>query len=232
MQSSPDPIAPLREGNQSAPFVVAQLGQSLDGRIATPTGESQWINGEGALDHVHRIRAVVDAVLVGIGTVVADDPRLDVRRVPGPNPARVVLDPSGRIPLDARCLRDDGARRVLIRRSPGPVPPGVEEIVIANTDHHISPKAIVARLSETGLGRILVEGGARTVSAFLAAGCVDRLHVLVAPMILGSGRMGLDLPPIASLTQALRPEVRVHTLPGGDVLFDCALKTGDPAWHD
>ena len=231
MQSSLDPIAPLRDAPRDRPFVVAQLGQSLDGRIATLTGESQWINGEGALDHVHRIRAVVDAVLVGVGTVVADDPRLDVRRVPGSNPARVVLDPAGRVPLDGRCLRNDGARRVLIRRRPGPVPEGVEEIVIDGDDALVSPRAVVARLWATGLGRILVEGGARTVSAFLSAGCVDRLHVLVAPMILGSGRMGLDLPPIASLSEALRPEVRPHALPGGDVLFDCALKTGDFEWH-
>ena len=88
-------LAPLINADPSRPFVVAQLGQSLDGRIATPTGESRWINKDEALDHVHRIRANVDAVLVGVGTVVADDPILNVRRVPGRNPARVVIDPQG-----------------------------------------------------------------------------------------------------------------------------------------
>lgn len=223
-----DPLTPLRLRVRGRSFVVAQLGQSLDGRIATPTGESQWINGSCALDHVHRLRAEVDAVLVGVGTAMADDPRLDVRRVEGRNPARVVIDPKGRMPADRRCLRADGARRLVVRCQSGPCPDGVEEVLVGRQgegdDAIVSPREILARLLDLGLESILVEGGARTISAFLAAGCVDRLHVLVAPMILGSGQTGLDLPPIASLSQALRPRTRVHPLPDGDVLFDCDLK--------
>jgi diaminohydroxyphosphoribosylaminopyrimidine deaminase / 5-amino-6-(5-phosphoribosylamino)uracil reductase len=227
--SPDDPLWPLRERALAAPFVVAQLGQSLDGRIATVTGESQWINGNCALDHVHRLRACVDAVLVGVGTVVADDPRLNVRRVPGRNPARVVLDPRGRLPADCQCMADDGAPRFIIRAEPGPCPPGAHEIVITPSDGIVSPRAILSRLFERGLGRILVEGGARTISTFIAEGCVDRLHVLVAPMLIGSGRPGLELPPITSLGEALRPPTRVHVLEDGDVLFDCALKPGEGA---
>lgn len=108
-----DPIAPILDAGADRPFVVAQLGQSLDGRIATITGESRWINGDAALDHLHRLRAAVDAVVVGIGTVIADDPRLDVRRVPTRSgrgqPARIVIDPSGRLPGSAKMLRNDGA---------------------------------------------------------------------------------------------------------------------------
>lgn len=227
-----DPFAPFRERNPSRPFVVAQLGQSLDGRIATLSGESQWINGECALDHVHRIRASVDAVIVGVGTVVADDPRLNVRRVPGANPARVVLDPSGRMPLARRCMDDDGTRRIVIRSpagsaAAGPPPPGVEEIVLTAADGIVSPRDIVASLFAAGLQSILIEGGARTISTFIDAGCVDRLHVLVAPMILGSGKTGLDLSPIATLSQALRPSVRIFPLPDSDVLFDCDLRSGN-----
>lgn len=222
-----DSLASIRQRRRGRSFVVAQLGQSLDGRIATPTGESQWINGACALDHVHRLRAAVDAVLVGVGTAVADDPRLDVRRVEGANPARVVIDPNGRMPMDRRCLRADGARRIVIRCAAGPCPDGVEEVLIprerAGDDAIVSPRAILSRLLELGLEGILVEGGARTISAFIAAGCVDRLHVLVAPVILGSGQTGLDLPPIASLSEALRPRTRVYPLPDGDVLLDCSL---------
>jgi diaminohydroxyphosphoribosylaminopyrimidine deaminase / 5-amino-6-(5-phosphoribosylamino)uracil reductase len=222
-----DPLAALRERARGRSFVVAQLGQSLDGRIATPSGESQWINGACALDHVHRLRAAVDAVIVGVGTVMADNPRLDVRRVEGRNPARVVIDPQGRMPADKTCLRADGTRRIVVRCRPGPCPDGLEEVVIARggqgDDAIVSPRAILSRLLELGLECILVEGGARTISAFLAAGCVDRLHVLVAPMILGSGQVGLDLPPIMSLSEALRPRTRVYPLPDGDVLFDCSL---------
>lgn len=204
-------------------FVVAQLGQSLDGRIATPTGASKYINGEGALDHLHRLRALVDAVVVGVGTVVADDPMLTVRRVGGRSPARVFIDPNGRLPADARCVTSSCAARYVVRAAPGPVVEGVEEIVLAAGADGLDPHRIVAALAERGLHRLLIEGGASTVSRFIAAGAVDRLHVLVAPMIIGSGVTGLSLPPIDGLEGALRPPTRLHQFADGDVLFDCDL---------
>ena len=94
--------------------VVGQIGQSIDGRIATVTGHSKYINGPAGLAHLHRLRALVDAVLVGIGTAVADDPLLTVRRCAGPSPARIVLDPRGRLSPDAKVLADDGIRRLVI----------------------------------------------------------------------------------------------------------------------
>jgi diaminohydroxyphosphoribosylaminopyrimidine deaminase / 5-amino-6-(5-phosphoribosylamino)uracil reductase len=225
MSTTTDPCAAIREAPADRPFVVAQLGQSLDGRIATPTGESRWINRDAALDHLHRLRAAVDAVVVGIGTVVADDPLLNVRRVEGRHPARVIIDPSGRLPADARCLTDDGVRRLVVRTLDGPEPPaGVEIVRLAVTGDPMSPRAIVDALFERGLRRLLIEGGAWTVSSFIDAGAVDRLHVLVAPMILGSGKTGLALKPIAKLVEARRPVTTVHILADGDVLFDCDLR--------
>jgi riboflavin-specific deaminase-like protein len=220
-------LAPLHTAPAHRPFVVAQLGQSLDGRIATQSGESRWINRDSALDHVHRLRAAVDAVLVGVGTVAADDPLLNVRRVSGRNPARVVLDPSGRLPPAARCLDGaDGARRLVVRGTSRGVPSGIEEVVVGERDGSlVCPRAVVAALHARGLSRILIEGGAWTVSEFIRAGAVDRLHVLVAPVILGSGKAGLSLPPIARLADALRPPARIHVLPDGDVLFDCDLRS-------
>jgi riboflavin-specific deaminase-like protein len=226
-----DVFAPFRELDRSRSFVVAQLGQSLDGRIATLSGESQWINGSCALDHVHRIRAAVDAVIVGVGTVLADDPRLTVRRASGAHPARVVIDPSGRMPPSCQCMNNDGVRRIVVRTrsaSGRSLPVGVEEIVLPDNDGIVSPRDIVASLFETGLSSILIEGGARTISSFIEAGCVDRLHILVAPVILGSGKPGLELAPIASLNQALRPATRIFPLPDNDVLFDCDLRSGAP----
>lgn len=225
-----DPFAPFRASPAGTPFVVAQLGQSLDGRIATVSGESRYINGMAALDHLHAIRAHVDAVLVGIGTVLADDPQLTVRRVAGRSPARVVLDPRGRLP-DCRCLADDGVRRIVLRARPAGVPAGVEEIVLPSRDGRIEPAAIVAALAAAGLPRILVEGGAQTISGFIDAGCVDRLHLLVAPLIIGSGTTGLSLAPVAALARARRPPTRVHVLPDGDVLFDCDLSTHQRGDH-
>lgn len=221
-----DPIAIVTGADPSRPFVVAQLGQSLDGRIATPSGESRWINGNAALDHLHRLRAAVDAVVVGVGTVAADDPRLDVRRCPGTNPARVVIDPSGRMPPGSLVLREDGTRRILIIGEGAEPEAGSAEIlrVSARAGEGLCPRAVVAALFERGLRRILVEGGARTISSFLEADAIDRLHVLVAPVILGSGRLGLELPPLARLSDALRPLTTVHLMEGGDVLFDCDLR--------
>ncbi len=223
-------LAPLRAADPSRAFVVAQLGQSLDGRIATPTGESRWINKDAALDHVHRIRAAVDGVLVGVGTVVADDPLLNVRRVAGRNPARIVIDPLGRIPITARCLDGaDGCRRFVVRAAgidAPPLPDGVEIVAIRpDARGRLDPNATVAALFARGIKTMLVEGGAWTVSAFVDARAVDRLHVLVAPVILGSGKPGLSLKPIDRLSEALRPKARIFPLFDGDVLFDCDLRT-------
>lgn len=205
--------------------VVAQLGQSLDGRIATPSGHSHYVNGREAIVHLHRLRALVDAVVVGIGTVVADAPALTVRHVEGPSPARVVIDPGGRLPPDAKVLADDGRRRVVVRREDvrAALPAGVETLRLpAAADGRISPGRIVEALAAIGLRRVLVEGGAMTVSAFVAAGCVDRLHLAVAPLIIGSGPTGLSLPPIDRLDDALRPPVMIHRL-GDDLLWDVDL---------
>lgn len=213
------------ELNASPQFVIGQLGQSLDGRIALPSGESKYINGASGLDHIHRIRAMVDAVLVGVGTVIADDPQLNVRRVPGRDPARVVLDPNGRLPASARCLQNDGARRLVVRRpsAAGALPDGVERVEVEGTGA-LDPAAVVAALRARGLKRILVEGGPRTLSAFLDGGAIDHFHIIVSPAILGSGRTGLDLKPITGLSAALRPTTRVHVFPDGDVLFACDLR--------
>lgn len=219
------PLAAIANADPNKPFVVAQLGQSLDGRISTLSGESRWINGDAALDHVHRLRAAVDAVVIGVGTALADDPWLDVRRVRGPNPARVVIDPNGRLPMTARCLAGhDGASRLVISACGAPSNGGVETIAIPRVYGWMPPVAIVGALFKRGYRRLLIEGGATTVSAFVDAGMVDRLHMLVAPVILGSGTAGLTLAPIACLSEARRPVTNVHVLPGGDVLFDCMMK--------
>ncbi len=224
---STTPIDRIASAPRDRPFVVAQLGQSLDGRIATLSGESQWINKDEALIHVHRVRAAVDAVIVGVGTVVADDPKLNVRRVPGRNPARVVIDPKGRMPATAKLLVEDGARRIVVRAAGCAQPPvaGAEAVeVAASVDGSLSPQAIIQALFDLGLRTFLVEGGAGTVSGFIDGNAVDRLHVLVAPVILGSGKPGISLKPIDRLAQALRPTADVHVLADGDVLFDCDMR--------
>lgn len=217
-------FGPLRKGTVDDLMIVGQIGQSLDGRIATESGHSKYINGPAGLVHLHRLRALMDAVIVGVGTVIADDPQLTVRRVGGPQPARVVIDPKGRLGADARMFADNGVRRLLItaQGSRCAPPSGVEIIALPETDGQIAPSAILAALADHGMRRMLIEGGANTVSRFLVAGCLDRLHVMVAPIILGAGGPGLILPALERADQAQRMPIRVHNVED-DVLFDCDL---------
>ncbi|MEM0923082.1 MAG: RibD family protein [Pseudomonadota bacterium] len=206
------------------PYVIGQLGQSLDGRIATPTGHSKYINGAGALSHLHLIRSMVDAVIVGVGTAIADDPKLTTRHVQGPNPVRVVIDPSGRMPTDLTMLSDGAARVLAITCPDCKVPDGVEAVPLScDSTGHIQPGAMIEALRARGLKRILVEGGAETLARFLDDGVVDELHLMVAPIVLGSGKTGLNLAPIETLDQALRPDVRTMRFKDGDMLCMCDM---------
>jgi diaminohydroxyphosphoribosylaminopyrimidine deaminase / 5-amino-6-(5-phosphoribosylamino)uracil reductase len=217
-------FGPLRQGHADGLVVVGQFGQSIDARIATQSGDSRYINGAAGLAHLHRLRALVDAVLIGVGTASMDDPQLTVRRVVGPSPARVVVDPSGRLPGTAKVLAEDGIRRLVITRTgvcPA-LPVGVEVAVLPDSDGHIAPGTILAALAERGFRRILIEGGAHTVSRFLAARCLDRLHVMIAPIIIGAGPSSVTLPPIAKVEQALRAPIHAHVL-GEELLIDCDL---------
>jgi riboflavin-specific deaminase-like protein len=208
--------------------VVGRLAQTLDGRIATRSGHSQWIGGPGDLRHTHRLRALCHAVIVGAGTVREDDPALTTRLVPGPSPVRVVLDPSRRLP-DARRLFRDGPPTLLVVAEDGPARHGAAEVLRLPRDGvgGLDLAALLAALAARGLTRIFVEGGGQTVSRFLAAGLLDRLHVTVAPMILGSGRPAFALPEVARVDEGLRFGWTVHDI-APDVLFDIPLARRRP----
>lgn len=220
-------FAPLAGLTRSDVMIIGQLGQSLDGRIATVTGDSHYINGLQARVHLHRLRAWADAVVVGVGTILSDDPKLTVRHVMGSSPARVIIDPQGKSPIDCKCLRDDGVRRIILRASTTPEyiekVNEAEVIVVPSESSRISPSTILQALIKRGFKRILVEGGSNTLSHFLAERTLDRLHILAAPILIGSGLPGLDLPVVQSLDQALRPRVRAFGFEDGDILFDCAF---------
>ncbi|MEM6762484.1 MAG: RibD family protein [Pseudomonadota bacterium] len=208
---------------EQKPLVVAQLGQSLDGRIATPNGHSHYVNGQEAIGVLHHLRAAVDAVIVGAGTAVADDPQLTVRRCPGENPARVLIDRRRRAGASLRMLTAGNARRIVFGNPLPDDDPAVLVVPPPDPEGIIPPAFVIRALADLGLKRVLVEGGATTVSAFVSAGTVDRICVAVAPIIIGSGPVGLALPPITRMDDAVRPEVAVLPLGDGDVLFDCKL---------
>lgn len=213
---------------KTASRVIGQLGQSLDGRIATVTGASRFINGEDGITHLHRIRAVSDAVIVGAGTASTDNPRLTVRKASGANPIRVVIDRHRRVPDTHHLFTDEAAPT--LRLVAGQYQPckrlaprqGVLEIPCLGDPESktmVSPHDILTVLADFGLRKVFVEGGGLTVSTFLNAGVLDRLHVMVAPMIIGSGRPAFSLPEIDLLDDALRPRAQLINL-GTDMLFD------------
>lgn len=218
-------LAPF--AGMAGPAVIGQIGQSLDGRIAAPNGESRYINGPEALAHLHRLRALCDAVLVGAGAAAADDPSLTVRHVPGPNPVRVVIDPRGRLGGHLSLFSDGGVPAIRIvgqGAGDGARTAGDTCLVLPlDAGGRMKPATIIEALAERGLTRLLVEGGADTLGGFLAAGLLDRLHILTGPIILGAGTPGIALPGIQRLDQAIRPNVTVHSL-GGDTLFDCGFR--------
>ncbi len=207
-------------------MVVGRLAQTLDGRIATTSGSSQWIGGEGDILHTHRLRALCDAVLVGAGTIRHDDPRLTTRACVGPDPVRVVLDAERRLSDGYRVFRE-GPPTLLLAAEDAPRGErlGIAEVVRLPRDPGLGGlgvPAILQALAARGLRRIFVEGGGVTVSRFLAAGCLDRLHVTVAPVLLGSGIPAFTLPEAARIADGLRFTWTVHAMPP-DVLFDIAL---------
>jgi diaminohydroxyphosphoribosylaminopyrimidine deaminase / 5-amino-6-(5-phosphoribosylamino)uracil reductase len=206
---------------------VAILGQTLDGFIATRSGDSRYINGSAALVHLHRARALCDAVIVGASTAVLDEPRLTTRHVEGPNAVRVVVDPNGRLPATSPLLHDGAAPTLVLRRGEGrereePVTDQARVLRLPESLGQLAPVRIVAALRERGLGRLLVEGGGDTAGRFLACGRLDGLQLLVAPILLGGGRPAVRLPPAERLAGALRPACRRYLM-GEDVLFDLRL---------
>lgn len=225
-----DLYLPLALAGRGRPFAVAHLGQSLDGRIATVEGASCYVNGPENLTHLHRMRALCDAVVVGAGTVECDNPRLTTRRVAGPNPVRVILDPRRRLAADHGVFQDRTAPTLLVceEKFADQVGPGRSGIIgVPRHGRRLNLSAAVERLHARGLFGIFVEGGGLTVSTFLEQGLLDRLQITVAPLIIGSGRPGITLPPIRDLGQGLRPRHRRYVM-GEDVLFDCRL--GDQRW--
>ncbi len=210
---------------RNGPFVMAQVGQSLDGRVATPMGDAQDVSGCDGIAHLHRCRALVDAVVIGVGTVVADDPSLSVRAVPGRSPVRVVVDCNGRMPHRAKMLNDDGTPVVVIQADDVPRRNARHELISLprQADGGLASRDILAALAERDLTAILVEGGANTISRFIDAQLIDRLHVSVSPIIIGSGPAGIRLAPIDRLSEARRPEVQIYNI-GSDIVFDCNLR--------
>ncbi len=228
-----DLYLPICNATEAHPITVGHLGQSLDGFIATHAGESQFVTGPENMRHMHRMRALCDAIVVGAGTVAADDPQLTTRHVPGPSPLRVIFDPTRRLDDHYRVFSDEAADTIYVcARSytrPGESHFGRAALVpVDDRDGAVDAAGVLALLRERHCRRIFVEGGGVTVSMFLESHLLDRLQMAIAPLIIGDGRPAIRLQqPPAALGDCHRPGYRVFLM-GGDVLFDCALREEAP----
>lgn len=225
-----DLYLPLCSATARRPIAIGHLGQSLDGFIATESGDSQFVTGQANLVHMHWLRGLCDAVVVGAGTVAADDPQLTTRHVTGPHPLRVIFDPTRRLGPAYKVFTDGAAPTLYCCRqdlvSAGETTIGQAPIVGLSAEGPGGAQAaLLSLLRSRGCARVFVEGGGVTVSAFLEAGLLDRLHLAVAPVLIGGGRPAIRLRPPLELRDCQRPAYRVYRM-GGDVLFDCDLRAG------
>lgn len=211
-------IAPFRTLTlQRRPYVIAKWAQSLDGRIASASGESKWLSGEASRRQVHELRARVDAILVGIGTVLRDDPLLTAREVAVRRIARrIVLDSRLRIPLRCRLVGSISAAPLLIATSRAFATGGkaarlrawgAEILAMPDRNGRLELRPLLRHLATLGTTRLLVEGGSAVLSAFFAGGWVDEARVYVAPMLMGQRAAPgpLDGRTETRLKAALRP---------------------------
>jgi riboflavin-specific deaminase-like protein len=218
------------------PFVTLKFAISLDGRIATKTGDSQWISSGDSLQLAHQLRAEHDAIMVGIGTVLADNPRLNVRLVTGRDPLRIIVDSQLQIPGSANVLREGAASNTLIATTEAADQKRLTEIknlgaevLLCPSEHHsqrVNLELLLAELYRRSIQFVLVEGGARIITALLSARLVNRMVVAIAPKIIGQGIEAVGDLGITKLSDALTFASFKTEMLGPDLIFDGLLKAG------
>ena len=213
------------------PFVTLKIAQTLDGKIATPAGDSRWVTCEASRKLVHRWRAQTDAVLVGIGTVLQDDPELSVRLVKGRNPKRVILDPNLIIPPGAKVLSstslsetlvvtaNENAEKIRLLKNKGATVVFLEK----NADGLFDLSQLLKRLVEHKIISVLVEGGSGIFSSFLKQKAFDRLFVFQAPKIAGAGLGPFDGITFQEMREAIPLKFQKQRRVGEDWVFEFNL---------
>jgi diaminohydroxyphosphoribosylaminopyrimidine deaminase/5-amino-6-(5-phosphoribosylamino)uracil reductase len=221
------------------PFVTLKFAQTLDGRIATADGHSRWISSPASLKFAHTLRAVHDGILVGSGTLSKDDPELTVRLVGGRNPVRIIVDTRLRLPLHARALQDQDRARTIIGTTDAASPHkraalaqmGIETILVDRDRHgHVDLHKLLIELGKRDISSVLVEGGARVITSVLLQRLADRIIVVIAPKVVGTGIEAIGNLGIRSMDDAMKISVRKVTRKGGDLILDGQIqkKPGNP----
>lgn len=211
------------------PYVILKTAMSLDGKIATASGKSRWISSEDSRRMVHQLRDEVDAILVGIGTVIRDDPSLTTRLPDGQgkDAIRVVLDSRARIPLDSRILNLDSPERTIVAVTPQApqdrvkhISQQAEVLIVPEQDGRINLKALMDKLGQMEISSVLLEGGAEVNDSALKAGIVDEVMFFIAPKLIGGseapGPVGGE--GIQELSEAVRLNNISVTMAGEDIL--------------
>jgi len=222
----------IKHRSTGLPFVTVKFAQTLDGRIASSTGHSRWISSPASRKIGHRLRTRHDAVLVGIGTVVKDNPQLTVRLVRGRNPLRIVLDSSLRIASDATVLTEQEKAITLIAATSGAPrnraaaleKMGIEVLTVpADTRGDVDLRQLLKILGERNISSILVEGGAETITSFLRLGLADRLVVFTAPRIMGRGLEAVGELDIKDVAGALKLTFEKVYRSGVDIVVEARV---------
>jgi len=216
------------------PFITLKYAQTLDGRIATATGHSRWISSPASLRYAHRLRSAHDAILVGSGTGLLDDPELTVRLVKGRNPLRIVLDSRLRIPLQSRILQNQDQAGTLIvttvKAAKGKLKSlkdmGIELLCINMTKSgEINLSELFLKLGQKGVSSVLIEGGSSVITSILRERLADKLLVIIAPKIVGKGIEGVGDLGITLMDQAMNLFPNKLKKLGADFLFEGQIKT-------
>ena len=224
-----------KHSQSGLPFVTVKYAQTLDGRIATAAGSSQWISSTESLEFAHELRRDHDAIMVGIRTVLADNPRLTVRLVEGRDPLRVIVDSHLRIPLGAKVIAEGAAHNTLIaaigaadRERARELEALGAKVLLLGSDParpQVDLAGLLAELGRLGIRSVLVEGGARVITSLLSARLVNRLVVAIAPKIIGRGTEAVGELNINDLDSAITfTDFETHRL-GPDVIFDGRLNS-------
>ena len=211
------------------PFVTLKFAQTLDGRIATSAGHSRWISSEKSLRFVHMLRSHHDAVLIGVGTLIKDDPELTIRLTRGRNPLRVVVDSRLRISPDARVLKNQNMAKTIIATTGHAVSGkrtlldkmGIETVVVEqDNDHRVDLTKLFVELGKRNISSVLVEGGAAVITSLLTEKLTDRVVIIIAPKIVGKGVEAVGDLGIQRMDEALRLTYRKILRKGDDLIVD------------
>ena len=214
------------------PFVTIKYAQTLDGRIATARGDSQWISSAPSLKFTHKLRAQHDAILVGAGTVIKDNPELTVRLVRGRNPLRIIVDSSLRIPPKSKVLQNLSRNKTIIATIKKASDPhfqkltelGAEVITVAaDKQENVDLKKLLKILAKRNISSILVEGGAQIITSILINDLANRMVTVIAPKILGKGIEAVGDLKISNLDLAKILSIRKITRSGDDIILDSRL---------